>query len=216
LNAWATTGMPLFLGLSAGPEGQVFWPDGLHGAVAIGNPATGEFKPVAGELNLPMAVLMDPGGAKLYVAEYGNGQITEVSLADGSKKVITDGLSGPIALTMVDGKLYVAEITAGRISKVDPATGNKVVFFVGVTGKPNAIGNDGSGNLIILDGASQKLYRLNTKDLSLSVIATDLPVGYSVVGSYPPIEFPWPMAISSKGEVYIPTINRGMIKLQKK
>jgi sugar lactone lactonase YvrE len=216
LNAWATTGMPLLLGLSAGPAGQVFWPDAMHGAVAIGNPTTGEFKPVAGEFNLPMAVLMDTGGAKLYVAEYGNGQITEVSLSDGSKKIITDGLSGPIALTMVDGKLYVAEITAGRISKVDPATGNKVVFFVGVTGRPNAIGNDGSGNLIILDGASQKLFQLNTKNLSLSVIASDLPVGYSVVGSYPPVEFPWPMAVSAKGEVYLPTINRGMIKLQKK
>ena len=89
-----------------------------------------------------------------------------------------------IALTMLDGKLYVAEVRAGRISKVDPATGNKVVFFVGITGKPNAIGNDGSGNLIILDGASQKLFKLNTKNLALSVISTDLPVGYSVVGSY--------------------------------
>lgn len=216
LNAWAATGMPLLLGLSAGPAGQVFWPDCVHGAVAIGNPTTGEFKPVAGELNLPMAVLMDPGGTKLYAAEYGNGQITEISLADGSKKVVTGGLSGPIALTMVDGKLYVAEITAGRISKVDPATGNKEVFFVGVAGRPNAIGNDGGGNLIILDGASQKLFRLSTTNLSLSVLATDLPVTYSVVGSYPPLEFPWPMAVSAKGEVYIATMSRGMIKLQKK
>jgi streptogramin lyase len=216
LNAWATTGMPLLLGLSAGPTGQVFWPDCSHGVVAIGNPTTGEFKPVAGELNLPIAVLMDPSGAKLYVAEYGNGQITEVSLTDGSKKVVTDGLSGPIALTLIDGKLYVAESSAGRISKVDPATGNKTIFFAGMTGRPNAIGNDGSGNLIILDGASQKLFHLNTKNLSLSLIASDLPVSYAVVGSYPPIEFPWPMAVSAKGEVYFPSINRGMIKLQKK
>jgi sugar lactone lactonase YvrE len=216
LNAWATSGMPLPLGLIAGPANQLFWPDCVHGAVAIGNPTTGEFKAVAGELNLPMAVLMDPSGAKLYVAEYGNGQITEISLADGAKRVVTGGLSGPIALTVVDGKLYVAEIIAGRISKVNPATGNKEVFFVGVTGKPNAIGNDGNGNLIILDGASQKLFRLSTKNLSLSVLAMDLPVSYSVIGSYPPLEFPWPMAVSSKGDVYIATMNRGVIKLQKK
>lgn len=216
LNAWASAGMPLLLGLSPGPAGQVFWPDSIHGAVSIGNPTTGEFKPVAGELNLPTAVLMDPSGAKLYVAEYGNGQITEVSLSDGSKKVLTGGLVGPIALTMVDSKLYVAEVTAGRISKVDPITGNKEVFFVGVTGKPNAIGNDGSGNLIILDGASQKLFRLNTTNLSLSILAVDLPIAYSVVGSYPPLEFPWPMAVNAKGEIYIATVNRGIIKLQKK
>jgi len=216
LNAWATSGMPLPLGLIAGPANQLFWPDCVHGAVAVGNPTTGEFKAVAGELNLPMAVLMDPSGAKLYVAEYGNGQITEISLADGAKRIVAGGLSGPIALTVVDGKLYVAEIIAGRISKVNPATGNKEVFFVGVTGKPNAIGNDGNGNLIILDGASQKLFRLSTKNLSLSVLAMDLPVGYSVIGSYPPVEFPWPMAVSSNGDVYIATMNRGVIKLQKK
>jgi DNA-binding beta-propeller fold protein YncE len=216
LNAWATTGMPLLLGLSPGPAGHVFWPDCVHSAVAIGNPTTGEFKALAGELNLPMAVLMDPSGTKLYVTEYGNGQITEVSLTDGSEKVVTSGLCGPIALTMVDGKLYVAEIAAGRISKVDPTSGSKEVFFVGVTGKPNAIGNDGNGNLIILDGASQKLFLLSTKDLSLSVLATDLPIAYSVIGSYPPLEFPWPMAVSASGDVYITTINRGIIELQKK
>ena len=216
LNAWASHGMPLLLGLSPGPAGQFFWPDSINGAAAVGNPTTGEFKPVAGGLNLPTAVLMDSSGAKLYVAEYGNGQITEVSLSDGSKKVLSGGLAGPIALTMVDSKLYVAEIKAGRISKIDPKSGNKEVFFVGVTGKPNAIGNDGKGNLIILDGASQKLFRLNTKNLSLSIVATDLPVAYSVVGSYPQFEFPWPMAVNGKGEIYIATANRGIVKLQKK
>ena len=95
------------------------------------------------------------GMVKLYVAEYGNGQITEVSLTDGAKRVVTGGLSGPIALTMVDGNLYIAESKVGRISKVDPATGNKEIFFVGVAGKQNAIGNDGGGNLIILDGANK-------------------------------------------------------------
>jgi sugar lactone lactonase YvrE len=216
LNAWATSGMPLPLGLAAGPAGQLFWPDCVHGAVAIGNPITGEFKPVAGELNQPMAVFMDPSGASFYVAEYGSGQVREVSLTDGAKKVVAGGLAGPIALTMVDGKLYVAETKAGRISKVDPATGDKEVFCVAVAGRPNAIGNDGSGNLLFLDGGSQKLYRLNTRNMALSVVAEDLPVGYSTVGSYPPTEFPWPMAVDSTGNIYLATLNRGMIIIQKK
>ena len=216
LNAWATHGMPLLLGVSSGPADQLIWPDGLDGAVAIGNPTTGEFKPVAGELNQPMAVIMDSKGAKLYVAEYGNGQITEVSLTDGAKKVITGGLAGPIALTMVDGELYVAEAKAGRISKIDPATGEKDIFCVGVAGKPNAIGNDGNGSLLILDGAGQKLLRLDTRNMSLTLVAVDLPVGYSAVGGYPPIEFPWPMTVGSNGDIYLATMNRGMIKLQKK
>jgi len=216
LNAWAAHGMPLTLGLAAGPAGQLFWPDCIHGAVAIGNPTTGEFKPVAGDLNQPMAVFMDPSGARLYVAEYGNGQVTAVSLTDGAKKVVAAGLAGPIGLTMVDGKLYVAETKAGRISKIDPATGEQEVFCAGVAGRPNAIGTDGSGNLLFLDGAGQKLFRLNTTDMALSVVAKDLPVGYSTVGSYPPTEFPWPMAVDSDGSIYLATVNRGMIKLQRK
>jgi len=216
LNAWTTHGMPLPLGLTAGPADQLAWPDCVNDAVAIGNPITGEFKPVAGDLKLPMAALMDPNGARLYVAEYGNGQITEVSLTDGAKKVVADGFAGPIALTMVDGMLYVAESKAGRISRIDPATGDKYVFCVGVAGKPNAIGNDGKGSLLILDGAGQKLFRLNTRNMSLALVAENLPVGYSMIGSYPPIEFPWPMAVDSTGDIYLATLNRGMIKLQKK
>jgi sugar lactone lactonase YvrE len=216
LNAYTTHSMPLPLGLTAGPADQLVWPDCVDGAVAIGNPITGEFKPVAGELNQPMAALTDPSGTRLYVAEYGNGQITEVNLTDGAKKVVTDGLAGPIALTMVDGMLYVAETKAGRISRIDPATGDKYVFCVGVAGKPNAIGNDGNGNLLFLDGAGQKLFRLNTRNMSLTLVAADLPVGYSAIGSYPPTEFPWPMAVGSTGDIYLATMNRGMIKLQKK
>jgi outer membrane protein assembly factor BamB len=163
-----------------------------------------------------MAVFMDPSGARLYVAEYGNGQVTEVSLTDGAKKVVAAGLAGPVALTIIDGKLYVAETKAGRISKVDPATGDQEVFCAGVAGRPNAVGNDGSGNLLFLDGGGQKLYRLNTRNMDLSVVAEDLPVGYSTLGSYPPTEFPWPMAVGPTGDIYLATLNRGMIILQKK
>jgi hypothetical protein len=52
--------------------------------------------------------------------------------------------------------------------------------------------------------------------MSLSLVAEDLPVGYSTVGGYPPIEFPWPMAVGANGDIYLATMNRGMIKLQKK
>lgn len=62
----------------------------------------------------------------------------------------------------------------------------------------------------------RRLFRLNTEDLALSVIAVDLPVGYSAIGSYPLLEFPCAMAVSEKGDIYMATINRGMIKLQKK
>ncbi len=215
LNAWAAHHMPLPIGLADGPGEQVFWPDSVNNAVAIGDPAKGEFKAIAGGLNRPMAVLMSKSEPKIYVAEYGAGQITEVSLADGSKKALATGLEGPLAIAIIDNTLYVAEGKPGRISKVDLASGNKEVFLAGVVGKVGALVNDGAGNLLALDGASGRLFRINPKNLAISIVALNLPVGYTVLGSYPPVEFSSPMTVSPKGNIYIPTANRGLIMLQK-
>jgi sugar lactone lactonase YvrE len=215
LNAWAAHGMPLPIGLADGPGDQVFWPDAVNNAVAIGDPAKGEFKAIAGGLNRPMAVLMSKTEPKIYVAEYGAGQITEVSLKDGAKKVLAAGLEGPLGLALIDNLLYVAEAKPGRISKVDPANGKKEVFLAGVVGKVGALGNDPAGNLLALDGASGRLFRINPKNLAISIVAENLPVGYGTAGSYPAVEFPAAMTVSPKGDIYIPTADRGLIMLKK-
>ncbi len=215
LNAWAAHGMPLPLGLADGPGDQVFWPDGVHNAVAIGSPAKGEFKPVAGNLNRPVAVLMSKSEPKLYVAEYGAGQITEVSLTDGAKKALTTGLEGPLALAIIGNTLYVAEGKPGRISKVDLTNGRTEVFLSGVVGKVGALADDKAGNLLALDGASGRLLRINPNNLGISVVAVNLPVGYALIGSYPALEFPVPMTVSPKGDIYLPTMDRGLIMFQK-
>ncbi len=215
LNAWASHGMPLTLSLTDGPGDQLFWTDCIHGAVAIGNPATGEFKPVAGGLNRPAAALMSGDGSKLFVAEYAGGQITAVSLTDGAKTVLTKDLEGPLALALIDGALYVAEAKPGRISIVDPASGKKSVLVSSMVGKPVALAGDGKGNLLVLDGAGQKIVRINPKTLALDLIAKDVPVSYSPIGSYPVIEFPSPMTVCGKGDIYLTTANRGLIKIEK-
>jgi sugar lactone lactonase YvrE len=215
LNAWAAHNMPLPLGLADGPGDQVFWPDAVHGAIAIGNPTTGEFKAIAGELKRPTAVLMDPSGSRIFVTEFGNGQLTEVSLTDGAKRVVAAGLEGPLTLARLGDSLYVAESKAGRVSRVDPATGKKEIFVVGIAGKPDALADDGAGNLLVLDGASQKLLRVDPKTTKVSVVAVNLPIGYASTGSYPPVEFPLVMAVAPTGDIYIGTAGRGIIKLEK-
>ncbi len=215
LNAWAAQHMPLPIGLADGPGDQVFWPDAVNNALAIGDPGKGEFKAIAGGLNRPMAVLMSKNEPKIYVAEYGAGQITEVSLTDGAKKALTTGLEGPLALAFVGNTLYVAEGKSGRISKVDIANGHKEVFLAGVVGKVNALANDGAGNLLAMDGASGRLFRINPKNLVISMVAENLPVAYTALGSYPPAEFSSAMAMSPAGDIYIPTVNRGLILLKK-
>jgi len=116
---------------------------------------------------------------------------------------------------MVDKTLYVAEAKAGKISKVDPATGKKEVFLAGVVAKPGALCNDGAGKLLVLDGAGHKLYKIDRKNLAISVVAEDLPVSYMLSGSYPSFEFALSMAVSAKGDIYFTTSNRGVIQLKK-
>ena len=123
LNAWASHGMPLPIGLADGPGDQVFWPDSVNNAVAIGDPAKGEFKAIAGELNRPMAVLMSKTEPKIYVAEYGAGQITEVSLTDGAKKVLVKGLEGPLALAVIDIYSLCGRSKIGKDQQGGPGNG---------------------------------------------------------------------------------------------
>jgi hypothetical protein len=77
------------------------------------------------------------------------------------------------------------------------------------------LANDGAGNLLALDGASGRLFRINPKNLAISLVAENLPVGYGMAGSYPVVEFPLSMAIGPRGDIYIPTADRGLIMLQK-
>jgi sugar lactone lactonase YvrE len=149
------------------------------------------------------------------VAEYGAGQITVVSLADGSKSVLTSGLDGPLAMAAVGDMIYVAESKPGRISVVNSKTGHKEVFMSSMVGKPGAIANDGSGNLLILDGAGKKLIKVNPDTLEISVVAGHLPIAYATVGSYPSVEFPLPMSVSAGGDIYLNTMNRGLLKFKK-
>jgi sugar lactone lactonase YvrE len=215
LNAWAAHGMPLPLSLTNGPGSQVFWTDCINNAVAIGDPATGEFKPVAGGLNRPMSALMSKSGTELYVAEYAGGQITVVNLKDGSKSILAKDLEGPISMAVIDGTLYVGEAKPGRVSEIDISSGKKEVFISSGAGKPLALANDGAGNLLVLDATGHKLIRATPKTLAIKDIAVNLPVDYATVGSYPSIEFPLPMFVSTKGDIYLTTAKRGVLKLEK-
>lgn len=215
INAFTALNMPMIFSLADGPGDQVFWSDGIHNAVAMGDPGKGGFKTIARELSRPVAVLLSKSADKIYVAEYEAGQITEIHLADGVKKVLATGFEGPLALAVLDNTLYVAEGKTGRISKVNLANGNKEIFLAGAVGIVGALGDDGAGNLLALDCAGMRLFRINPKNLTISMIAQNLPVRYALIGNHPPVGVPAAMSVSARGDIYIPTANRGLIMLEK-
>jgi sugar lactone lactonase YvrE len=215
LNMYTCEGMITPIFMSNGPGGQVIWLDDISNDVMIGNPLTGEFKAIAGGLNRPMSALMSKDESKVYVGEYGSGQIIEINLADGAKRIVTTGLEGPVSLALVGQTIYVSGAKLGRISKVDLASGKKEVFLAGVVGRVGNLAYDGAGNLLAMDDSCGRLLRINLKNLAISVVAINLPVRYSLTGSYPGLENHHPWTISPQGDIYIPTAERGLIMLQK-
>lgn len=215
LNAWASHGMPLTLGVIDGPGDQILWPDAVNNAIAIGNPKDGTFKPIAGGLNRPVAVAMSKTAPKLYVAEYGAGQITEVSLTDGAKRVLVTGLDGPVALAVVDDALYIAEGRTARIRRAPLAGGKSEVFVSSEVGKVGALAGDGHGGLIAVDVIGRRLLRIDPRKLAITTIADGLPVGYAVIGSGPAaVEFPTPLHVADDGTITLGTAGRGVIQLK--
>ena len=87
--------------------------------------------------------------------------------------------------------------------------------FLTSLGKIGALADDGGGNLLALDDSTGKLLKINPKNLDIAVIAQDLPVGYTTIGGYPVLEFPYPLTVSPEGDIYIPTANRGLLMLDK-
>jgi sugar lactone lactonase YvrE len=217
INAWGTVpGIPSPRGLANGPGSQYIWSNWFGGALGIGDPRTGEFRVLTKGLSYPASMQMDKSESKLYVAEFGADQITEVSLPSGDKKVLAKDFSGPVSLALIGETIYVGETKSGRIISLNPATGEKDVFLAGGVGRPGALGNDGAGNLIVLDGGGKRLLRVSTKSGAITTIAENLPVRYSVIGSYPYMELPWPMAVNERGDIYFTTMERGIILLKKK
>lgn len=216
LNAFRALNVPLMLSLADGPGDSVVWSDFIHNAVAVGDPFKGGFKTIGRQLDRPVAALMGKGADRIYVAEYAAGQITEIMLADGARKVLASGFDGPLALALMDDVLYVSEGKTGRISTVNLLNGKSDILLSGAVGIAGALGVDGAGNLLALDCAGKRLFRINPKTLDISLIAQNLPVRHAVVGRNPSVMQPAAMAVSPRGDIYIPTANRGMILLKKK
>jgi sugar lactone lactonase YvrE len=82
----------------------------------------------AKDLRAPVAMAHGPNNV-VYITEIAAGAVTQIDLASGARKVVTDGLSAPEGIDVgPDNKLYVAEVGQKRIVSIDPASGAKTVI----------------------------------------------------------------------------------------
>jgi hypothetical protein len=190
--------------------------DGACGFLGDGGPAT------AAELYLPLGMAED-GAGNLYIADYYNHRIREVSAATGVINTVagdgTAGFSGDGAATDnslyyptdvkadVNGNLFIADTNNNRLRWVSP-TGMMTTFAgtgtLGYSGDggpatsadlayPSGIFEDASGNFLVSDDYNWRV-RSVTAFAGLGTSASSLTFGLTAVGSTSP-----PLALTLSG-----------------
>ncbi|MFX1274150.1 MAG: hypothetical protein ACFFBP_00705 [Promethearchaeota archaeon] len=216
-NAWlSSTGYPLPITMTNGIGESLFTADFIDGIVVNVNPNIAEeWTPVAYPVSSPAGMELDDDNLMLYVAEYGEGQVIEINLTSGDRRVVAGDLSGPIDIILKDGYLYVAESLAGRITKINIASGVKEIFLNGYTGKPKGLAWDYNGNLLIIDTAMKRLIEVNMENLHIDVIASNLPIDHTTYYPYPLIwDAPAPLAVNGDGDIFTIGSDGSVLKFQ--
>ncbi|MFX1296989.1 MAG: SMP-30/gluconolactonase/LRE family protein [Promethearchaeota archaeon] len=205
-NAWLSpSGYPLPVTMTDGIGDYLITADFIDGVVVAVNPNVYEdWTYLAYPVSSPAGMEVDTENLMLYIAEYGLGQVIEVNLLNGFRRVVAGDLSGPVDVVIKDDTLYVAEALAGRITMVDIASGVKEILLNGYVGKPKGLAWDHNGNLLILDPAKKELLRLNMENLNIRIIASNLPVDHTTYYHHPLIwDTTAPIAVNANGDIFL-------------
>jgi DNA-binding beta-propeller fold protein YncE len=190
---------PFSVGVSAKQFALTSW---FTGTVQVVDRTTRKTTTMIHGLKAPMdALFMDDGS--LVFNEIATGSITRASGADfKDRKVIAQGLAGPVQMTMGrDGAIYITE-AAGNLTRINIADGSKTV----VTDKlalPEGVAQTPWGSFIVAEAAARRLVEINATDGTRRTVADNLPIGLEAGPGLPPPYVPTGVAVSAAGVIYV-------------
>jgi glucose/arabinose dehydrogenase len=122
------------------------------------------------DLRAPLVLALDMAG-NVYVNEVGAGEVSQINLAHGTKRVIATGLRTPQGLAIgADGSLFVIERDAKQLTRIDARTGVTEAIAtnlpVGRLGVPNATAGVAAGmhgTLYVMSDIENSIYRLEPR-----------------------------------------------------
>jgi len=153
-------------------------------------------------LKAPMDAIPMPDGSVIYV-EIATGSITRASGDKfGVKKVITQGLAGPVQMVLgKDGALYVTE-AAGKLTRVDMADGSKKTVAEGLA-LPEGLSQTPWGSFIVAETAARRLTEIDPASGARRTVAENLQIGLPGGPGMPPPYVITGVAVGGDGTIYM-------------
>jgi glucose/arabinose dehydrogenase len=189
---------PFAVGFSATHFALTSW---FTGSVQLVDRATLKTSAMIHGLKAPTDAFPLPDGSVIFI-ELATGSVTRASgdkFAD--RKVIAQGLAGPVQMVMgKDGALYVTE-AAGRLTRVSMADGGKTTVADGLA-LPEGLAQTPWGSFIVAETAARRLTEIDPANGSRRVVAENLPIGLPPGPGMPPPYVVTGVAVGADGIVY--------------
>ena len=127
-------------------------------------------KTIATDLRGPVVLAVDAAG-EVFINESGAGEISQIDLTHGTKRVVATGLRTPQGLAIgTDGNLFVIERDAQQLTRIDARTGattavvtNLPVGRHGVENSSASVAAGSRGTLYVMSDIENSIYRLEPR-----------------------------------------------------
>jgi streptogramin lyase len=165
-------------------------------------------------LKAPMDAIPMPDGSVIYV-ELATGGITRASGDKfANKKVIAQGLAGPVQMVIgKDGALYVTE-AAGKLIRVNISDGSRTTVAEGLA-LPEGLAQTPWGSFIVAETAARRLTEIDPANGSRRTVAENLPIGLPAGPGMPPPYVVTGVAVGGDGTIYVTADrNNGLYRIR--
>lgn len=190
---------PFAVGLSATHFALTSW---FTGTVQLVERSTLKTSVTLHGLKAPFDAIPLADGSVVY-AEIATGSITRASGDKfANKKMITEGLAGPVQMVMgKDGALYVTE-AAGKLIRVSLTDGTKTTVAEGLA-LPEGLAQTPWGSFIVAESAAKRLVEIDPSNGSRRSVAENLPIGLVGGPGMPPPYVVTGVAVGADGSIYM-------------
>jgi sugar lactone lactonase YvrE len=149
------------------PDGSVLIAGSPRGTLIHLSAKAEQQKTLLTDLQGPVALAVSRSG-EVYISEAGAGEISQVDLTHGTKRIIARGLRTPQGLAIdTDGSLFVVEREAKQLTRIDSRTGKAEVVATnlpvgrpGVDSSSAGVAAGARGTLYVMSDIENSIYRL--------------------------------------------------------